>query len=52
MSINLFVFHFDISGNSFKEEQLKNILLIFWNEFIFQFDILGNYINEEHSLNK
>ena len=43
------MFHLDISGNSFKEEQLKNKALISIILFVFHFEISGREIKEEHS---
>jgi len=45
----LFIFHFEISGNDFNDEQLLNKLSKLATLFVFQFDISGNDIKKEHS---
>ena len=48
ISIILFVFHFDISGNDFNDEHPANNPLILVTLFVFHFDISGNDFKEEH----
>ena len=46
ISVTLFVFHFDISGNDVNEIQLENIPFILVTLEVFQMDISGKDINE------
>ena len=52
MSVTLLVFHFEISGIDVKEEQLKNIPLIFVMLLVFHLEISGKDDNEEQLENK
>ena len=45
------MFHSDISGNDFNEEQPENILFILLTSIFFHFEMSGNDFNEEQLKN-
>ena len=47
ISITLFVFHFEISGNDDSDEHSENKAYILVTLFVFQFEISGNDVNDE-----
>ena len=46
--LTLLIFHFEISGNSFKDEHPKNIPDILLALHIFHLEISGNSFKDEH----
>ena len=50
--ITLLVFHFDISGNDFNDEHLKNKSSMQLTLPVFHFEISGNDFNDKHLINK
>ena len=46
------MFHFDISGKDFNEEQFENIPRILFKLLVFQSEISGNNCNDEQFQNR
>ena len=48
LELELKIFHFEISGNEIRDEQLKNKFLKQVTLFMFHLEISGNEINDLH----